>query len=245
LRDVIFCSRSSRRRFWWMSNSNFVKWDFVITRFVLATNSTNSFARMKSLHCVRSILRMREIHSRKLSITFWQFCDSIRRRFDSDRKRSFESSFINWSCNIRTSSNDFFLFETANFFNWFMHLCELIDHMSLFSNANRMMISLNVCSRIWFKSSQNRFSEYCRWNFATACLMTLSWCFLYEWKILTFNNCMQWMRWKIKKKDVYDDHLQNEQIQMCNDYRVDSSVTIFILTMNLNSYDQWNASINQ
>jgi hypothetical protein len=158
LRKMIFCSKSSKRRFWWMSNSNFVRWDLIIIRFVLAANSTNSFARMRSFHCVQSILRIREIHSRRLSLTSWQFCDSIRKRVDSDKERSFESSFINWSCNIRTNSN-FFLFEAANFFNWSMHFCELTDHMPLFSNANRMMISLNVCSRIWFKSSQNRFSE--------------------------------------------------------------------------------------
>ncbi len=165
LRDVIFCSKSSRRRFWWMSNSNFVRWDFVITCFVLAANSTNSFARIESLHCVRSILQIREIYSRKSSITFWQICDFIS---DLDKEESFEDdSFINWSrfiiwlCNIRRSSN-FFKFEAADFFNWSMHLCELTDHMPNFSNANRMMISLNVCSRIWFKSSQNRFSEYCR-----------------------------------------------------------------------------------
>jgi hypothetical protein len=166
-----------------MSNSNFVKWDFVITRFVFAANSTNSFAQMRSLHCVRSILRIREIHSRKFSLTSWQLCDSIRECFDNDKEKSFkeESLFINWSCNIRTNSN-FFIFEAANFFNWSMHFCVLINHMPNFSNANRIMIFLNVCSRIWFKSSQNCFSEYCRWNFVNACLMTLSWCFLYEWK---------------------------------------------------------------
>jgi hypothetical protein len=203
LRDVIFCSRSSRRRFWWMSNSNSVKWDFVITCFVFAANSTNSFARIKSLHCVRSILRRRGIHSRKFSLTSRQLCDSIRRCFDNDKEKSFEeesSSFIHWSCNIQTNSN-IFIFEAANFFNWFMHLCELTDHMSNSSNANRMMISLNVCSRIWLKSLQNRFSEYWRWNFVNACLMTLSWCFLYEWKIFTFNDCMQWVRWKIKENE--------------------------------------------
>jgi hypothetical protein len=160
---------------------------------------------MRSLHCVRSILQMREIYSRKLLLTSWQLWDYIRRRkrFDSDKERSFKevsSSFIHWSCNIRTSF-DFFIFETANFFNWSMHFCVLINHMSNFSNANRMMISLNVCSRIWFKSLQNRFSEYCKWNFVNACLMTLSWCFLYEWKIFTFNDCMQWVKWKIKENN--------------------------------------------
>jgi hypothetical protein len=172
LRDVIFCSKLSSRRFWWMSNSNFVKLNFVIMRFVFAANSTNSFVWMRSLYCVRSILRIREIHSRKFLVTSWQFCDSIRKRFDDDKERS-KSSFINWLCNIRTSSN-FFIFEAANCFNWSMHLCVLTDHMSNFSNANWMMISLNVCSRIWFKTSQNRFNEYCRWNFVIACLMTLS-----------------------------------------------------------------------
>jgi hypothetical protein len=63
------------------------------------------------------------------------------------------------------------------------------------------MISLNVCSRIWLRSSQNRFSVYCRWNFVNACLMTLSWCFLYKWKISTSNDCMQWVRWKIKENE--------------------------------------------
>jgi hypothetical protein len=126
---VIFCNKSSRRRFWWMSNSNFIKWDFVITRFAFAANSTNSCARMRSLYCVRSMLQIREIHSRKLSLTSWQLYDSIRKCFDNDKEELFEeesSSFINWSCNIRTNSN-FFIFEAAIFFNWFMHFCVLID----------------------------------------------------------------------------------------------------------------------
>jgi hypothetical protein len=70
LQDVIFCNKSSRCRFWWISNSNFVRWNFVIIRFVFSTNSTNSFVWIRSLYCVLSILRIHEIHSRKLSLTF-------------------------------------------------------------------------------------------------------------------------------------------------------------------------------
>jgi hypothetical protein len=115
---------------------------------------------------VRSILRIREIHSRKFSLTSWQLCESIQKCFDNDKEKSFEesSSFIHWSCNIRTSSN-FFIFEAANFFNWSMHFCELTDHMPNFSNANRMMISLNVYSRIWLKSLQNLLQRVLKMKF--------------------------------------------------------------------------------
>jgi hypothetical protein len=50
------------------------------------------------------------------------------------------------------------MFEATNLFNWFMQFCEFINHFSIFSNANRMMSSLNVCSRISSRLLQNRFS---------------------------------------------------------------------------------------
>jgi hypothetical protein len=53
-----------------MFNSNFVKWDFVITRFVFAANSTYLYAWIKSLHCVQLILRIYAIYSRRFLLTF-------------------------------------------------------------------------------------------------------------------------------------------------------------------------------
>jgi hypothetical protein len=96
LRDVIFCNRSSVRRFWCIVSSKFLNCDSVIIHIVFSINCSNFTDRRESLHCVLS--RIRDSHSSNSFSTFLHVWDSI--RDDKDKEDSFVSSFINSSCNI-------------------------------------------------------------------------------------------------------------------------------------------------
>jgi hypothetical protein len=122
---------------------NFVSWriDFEIISFAFLTKESNSSARAKSLHCMNLLI------------------------FDSHRFNSCSMSAKSWESMWRSNDN-WELESRLKIFNYLMQVFELIDHISDFSNACRIIDDLNVSFLILVRSLRNCVKEYSTNDFA-------------------------------------------------------------------------------